>query len=94
MTETIYSCDRCKKKVESGEGLFTVIPTTTARPRAASDGYVYYSAPLAVCRGCAIKVGLLVKREMEEPTPAMIQDRLYDLIYEIAEEAAIAAIEA
>ena len=76
----IVSCDRCKKQVESisewkAKKKFKEITITLSQ---------YNSKNFLLCDECMKKYGLMEDKEVKKIDEQSVQDKLYDLIYEIA----------
>lgn len=76
----IASCDRCKKQVElesewKAKKKFKEITITLSQ---------YNSKNFLLCDECMKKYGLMEDKEVKKIDEQSIQDKLYDLIYDIA----------
>ena len=87
MQQVIYSCDKCKKKVEEKEDLQWIAIGFNDR------GYDFYpNIKLELCNSCAEKIGLIkrvIKQDKIINEKQDLKDRLYDIAVDLIQESGI-----
>ena len=85
MKQEIFSCDVCKKKVDSREDLYHI----RVEIAKCLGGRTMHYGNYDICIPCAVRVGFIrqtIQNNEIKTEPKDVKDRLFDIVAEIVSE--------